>query len=114
MVKEMLDSLIEILKRERYILLKAAFDSEVLKELENVLNEKRELLRDISELDADSLLPYSSELKEIEKLNKRNEALALSQLGFIENVMAAVLNDAKYNSSGRIERLKGSTFNKKI
>jgi len=114
MVEKLLDNLLDVLKRERHMLLKAAFDSGVLSELESILEEKRILLKNLSELDADSLVPFGSKLKEIERFNKRNEALALSQLGFIEGVMEAVLQGTKYNSSGEVERERGSFFNKKI
>ncbi len=114
MVLETLEKLIEVLKRERYLLLKAVFEPELLEKLEETLNEKRKLLKSILELDAEELSPFSSKLREVERLNSRNEALAMSQLGFIERIAGSIMNDIKYNSSGSMGRSGASTFSKKI
>ncbi len=117
-MEELLDKLIELLEKEKNLIVNAINSSETTEELNKLLEEKKEVLLKMSQLDEKSINIDENIKEKIEKvklLSKTNEILALSNLNFIEEIFESVFSShSTYGSEGEVKKIQGNIINKKI
>ena len=114
-VNNLLEELIEKLKKEKELLIKTIEDSKYVDDLINVIEEKRILLSQLSRYNKEELEVYKDKLYEIESLGKTNLTLAANNIQFIEEIFSALFEEPqKYDQSGNISQEHKGLFNKKI
>ncbi len=115
---KLLDTLIELLEKEKNLIIKAINSTESTDELNKLIEEKKDILLKISQLDEKNINIDETIKEKIEKirlLSKTNEVLALSNLNFVEEIFESVFSSfSTYGNEGEIKKIEGNIINKKI
>ncbi len=113
-IEELLYKLKNKLEEEKEELLKLDNPDRLLK----VIDEKKEILRQLSEFDKEDFKDYIEIIEEIEKLSKRNLSLALNNMNMIDEIFSTIFEEEtvkQYSPYGEQKsQPKSGILNKKI
>ncbi|NPA12835.1 MAG: hypothetical protein GXO45_02485 [Aquificae bacterium] len=111
----LLEKLKEKLLEEKEILIKSVKDTNLADKLMEVVEEKRKILYEISQMDREEFEGLEEKILEIKQLSDTNLNLAVANAHFIEEIFSAIFEEPqKYDQSGTIQQNQKGLFNKKI
>ncbi|ACO04627.1 MAG TPA: hypothetical protein DEP48_05780 [Persephonella sp.] len=114
-VNNLLDKLIGKLKEEKDLLIKSIQDARYVEELVKVIEEKRDILSQLSKYNREDFKGFEDKLREIETLGRSNLTLAANNAQFIDEIFSVLFEEPqKYDQSGNISQEQKGLFNKKI
>ena len=113
-IKELLLELKNKLEEEKEELLKLDNPQRLFK----VIEEKKDILKKISEYEKENFKEHIDLIEEIEKLSKRNLSLALNNMNIMDEIFSAIFGEEtvkQYSPYGeQISQPKSGILNKKI
>ncbi|WP_029521058.1 hypothetical protein [Persephonella sp. IF05-L8] len=115
-VENLLDRLIDKLKEEKNLLIESITDSSVSEKLMKVIEEKREILSELSQFSVEDLEQFQDKVETIQSMSRLNLNIAANNAQFIEELFDIIFDEPqKYDQSGSITGKQQKGFiNKKI
>ncbi len=115
--KELLDRFLELLQEENRLLIQSIKEKKAAADLEEVVRQKEDILRQILALEKEDIEPFSEELAQIDAWTERNRTLAVNNIEFINEIFDAIYAQnapTQYTKDGMITKKKEGFFNKKV
>ena len=114
-VNKLLEDLIRKLKEEKELLITTIKDSKQVEELNRVIEEKRQILSDLSKYNTEDFKDLEEKLDQIKSLSQINLTLAAGNAQFIEEIFSTIFDEPqKYDQKGTVKQSQKGFFNKKI
>ncbi|SNZ08170.1 hypothetical protein SAMN06265182_1194 [Persephonella hydrogeniphila] len=114
-LQKLLDSLVEKLEEEKKLIILSLKDSQYIEKLNQVIEEKREILSRLSRFEAKDFEGFKEKLEHIKTLSQINLNLAANNAQFIEEIFSSIFDEPKkYDQSGTVQQHQKGLFNKKI
>ncbi len=114
-IDKLLDDLIRKLEEEKELLITTVKDSKQVEKLNMVIEEKRQILSDLSKFSAKDFKGFEEKLNQIKNLSQINLTLAAGNAQFIEEIFSTIFDEPqKYDQSGTVKQPQKGFFNKKI
>jgi len=114
-VQELLDRLINKLEEEKNFIILSLKDAQYIEKLNQVVEEKREILSKLSGFEAKDFEGFKDKLNQIKTLSQINLNLAANNAQFIEEIFSSIFDEPKkYDQSGTVHQHQKGLFNKKI
>ncbi len=114
-VNKLLDDLIRKLEEEKELLITTIKDSKQVEKLNTVIEEKRQILSDLSKYNAKNFEGFEEKLNQIKSLSQINLTLAAGNAQFIEEIFSTIFDEPqKYDQKGTVKQPQKGFFNKKI
>ncbi|WP_457634798.1 hypothetical protein [Persephonella sp.] len=114
-VSKLLDDLIKKLEEEKELLITTVKDSKQVEKLNRIIEEKRQILSDLSKHTAEDFKGLEEKLDQIKNLSQINLTIAAGNAQFIEEIFSAIFDEPqKYDQSGTVKQSQKGFFNKKI
>jgi len=92
-VSKLLDDLIKKLEEEKDLLITTIKDSKQVEKLNLVIEEKREILSDLSKYSAEDFKGLEDKLNQIKNLSQINLTLAAGNAQFIEEIFSTIFDE---------------------
>ncbi len=115
-IQALLQKFIELLKKENDYLIQSINDKEASQKLIEIVQKKEEILQQILALEPKDVEPYKADLAQIDHWTQRNQALAVNNIEFINEIFDAIYGKesaTQYTKDGTISNQKKGFFNKK-
>lgn len=115
--QQLLQRLIDLLEKEKELLIQAIADSKKSQELYDNVQKKEELLHKIMQLPKQEVAPHKELLAKIDEISRYNQTLAQNNISFLQELFDAITANnepSKYTSEGSIQRPKKRFFTKKV
>ena len=114
-IEYLLNQLLEKLEKEKELLIKTVTDSKYVDELMKVVEEKREILSQLSKFKAEDFTGLEDKLEKIRYQSKVNLNLAANNAQFIDEIFDAIFEEPeKYDKTGSTIKERHGFINKKI
>lgn len=118
-IDEILEKLINLLEREKILLINALNDNKASEEILSIVEEKQSLLSKLASYKEEDFKNLNENIKEklnyIKELLTVNQTIASSNLNLIEEIFEAIFQPSStYSTEGESKKTAGSLLNKKI
>ncbi len=114
-IQQLLQQFLELLEKERTLLIESAKDYELAKALDNIRDKKIDLLQQLDQYELKDFKEHQELLEKIEEASDNNAKLALNNMIFIEKMFEAIFEEEKkYDKSGSISNQSKNIINKKV
>ena len=114
-IEKLLDTLINLLEKEKELIILSVKNPELSSELEKTIEEKRNVLSKLANFSPEDFKGSEEKLLKIKDLSNINLHIAVSNAQFIEEIFSAIFDEPqKYDQSGTVKQSQKGLFNKKI